>query len=505
MQTTTTTQGERRSNEQKKQETLDNLQEYENYRADVVYFASKYAYIEDSNNQRIVKWQAWQYLVNILDDLSTYKVYVVAKAKQAGVTWDILIFIVWLATFGNNAKALLYSATEDPGAYELISKCKFILDHLPSHLQRKVAHSSKSLIQFAGNNSKIEALASTKSAGVGYNATIVFRDELDLHEYPEANLLVAVPTIDSGGWIIEVSTRDKEKPVDASHFVQRYLRARDGLLGEDAKGIFLGWRERPIREEGLTLDEFYQKRLLPRYSPSDLEILYPSTEDDFLAEAETTRFFDQEGINFIRRDCYAPITTDYDGIVKVWEYPVGGRKYASFLDPSNGSDPHAAGWMDVLTKRLVCVSHGNVKAEKCAEIFDKYNRIYNSFNEFELTGPAGLKVGQYLDDLNTPNRRVSKVGKGRKNKYGWWTTAKLKSLMLDGLEEAVRNRRLRIHYKEIPNELEYMIKRRGEVPAVPSSKHDDLIIMLGGLLQIMRETQAGSYYVPKPGKCVGFG
>ncbi|KKL21321.1 hypothetical protein LCGC14_2446620, partial [marine sediment metagenome] len=127
----------------------------------------------------------------------------------------------------------------------------------------------------------------------------------------------------------------------------------------------------------------------------------------------------------------------------------------------------------------------------------------NSFNEFELNGEAGRTVAQVLDTLATPNRRTIK------DKHGWYTSgsqnskSNVRDLMLDGLEEVVRNRRMRIHYKGIPNELDYMVKKEGEKPRVPRGKNDDLIMMLGGLWQISKGTQYTASH-SRSGACVGF-
>jgi len=105
--------------------------------------------------------------------------------------------------------------------------------------------------------------------------------------------------------------------------------------------------------------------------------------------------------------------------------------------------------------------------------------------------------------LATPNRRMVK------GKHGWYTAgsanskSNIRDLMLDGLEEVVRNKRMRIHYSEIPNELDNMIRKEGAKPYVPSGKHDDLIMMLGGLWQISKETQF-SEVVSMSGACEGF-
>ncbi|KKN56946.1 hypothetical protein LCGC14_0567380 [marine sediment metagenome] len=471
------------------------------------YFFSKYVFIQDSNNQREVKWGAWPYLLDLIDLFETEREITIGKANQLGISWLACGYGgVWLPLFHANVNSLLLSWKEQGGSQELIRKCNYIINRLPDFLKRPLSSDSKSEIAFSSNDSRVLALASTPKAGAGFNASWVFRDELDLHPYAEANFAFISPTIDSGNAkLVDASTRNPDVARELSHFTQRYIKMRSGAI--PGKAVFLGWRERPTRAEGMTQDEWFAERILKRYPAWEIDAHYPETEEDFLAEARKTMFFEKEGVDYIRRDCYDPPETDYDGMVRIWEKPVHGRKYCSFLDPSDGSDPHAAGWLDISTNRLVCVSHGRVKAEKCAEIFDKYNRIYNnSFNEFELTGAAGLKVNQALTDLGTPNRRVTGISRDRKNKYGLWTSDKMRNdLMLPGLDEAIRNKRLRIHYSEIPNELDYMTRKEGEEPKVPRGKNDDLIIMLGGLLQIKRETQAvGQEVNITSGKLMGF-
>jgi len=421
-----------------------------------------------------------------------------------GITWlwDAVIG-VWKPLFHDNITSLLISHKEQGGSWEQIWKCNYILDRLPPFLTLKLNTDKKSEIGFAGNDSRVLALPSTKVAGAGYNASDIFSDEQDLHPEASENAAFLSPTIDAGkAKTVAASTRNTGIAREQSYFMNRYLQIKQGLI-PNAKAVFLGWKERPVRDEGMTLDEFYETRLRPRYKEWDLDAHYPETEEQFLTEARKTGFFDKEGIAYIRRDCYEEI--EKDETVRMWEHPVAGRRYTAFCDPSDGSDPHAFGIMDTQTERLVCISHGKVKLEKVAELFDKYIRKYNNaFNEFELNGCGGQRMGQYLLDMRTPNRRVTGVSRDRKNKYGWWTGTKTKPLMLDTLREAVENKRLRIHYAGIPNELEFMTRKEGEDPSVPRGKNDDLIMMLGGLLQIRRESRVGSFTVIAPGKCKGF-
>jgi|TARA_Y100000034_G_scaffold25152_1_gene29563 hypothetical protein len=462
---------------------------------------TKYAKIEDNIRGQTVSWEPWAYLLDLLDVFEEESEIRIGKARQLGISWLVCGYAAWTALFRDNAVILLFSQGESE-AWLMVDKCNFILTNLPDFLKREAKHDRRDYIKFASNNSFIKALPSTEKAGRAYTATLVIRDEVDYHEYAEQNFSAVGPTVDAGGKMIDLTTRNKDKAVEQSHFMQRWLQSKTGAIS--GRNVFLGWRERPVRDHEKTIDEWFDG-IRKKYPPYQVEKEYPATEDEFLSEALTTKFFNQDGIDWIRRDCYSPIDIDPDyPTVKIWAYPEPGLNYCSFLDPSNGGDPHAAGWMETVSKRIVCVSHGRVKAEVCADIFDRYNRYYNNaYNEFELNGESGRMVAQVLDVLATPNRRMVK------GKHGWYTAgsanskSNVRDLMLDGLEEAVRNKRMRIHYAGIPNEMDYMIKKESEKPRVPATKHDDLIMMLGGLWQISKETQF-SEAVSMSGACEGF-
>jgi hypothetical protein len=478
------------------------IAEYLACKNDVVYFAAKYCKIEDSTLCQTVDWQPWPYLVELLDTIETSSVneFDILKARQLGITWTLPdIYALWTALFKKHANIGLFSKGEDE-AWELIRKINFTYDALPPFLQKRIEKNRRDYIDFPEMGSRIKAFPSTPNAGSGYTFTLVIRDELDKHPYAEQNFSAVGPAIDAGGKLINLGSRDYMVATESSHLVDRYLKARNNET--PAKAIFLGWRLRPVRDIDMTLDEWFEG-IKKKYPPYQIEKEYPETEEQALSDAKTIRYFEKEGVDFIRRNCREPVEVKYDGMFRIWKSPEIGARYCAFLDPSDGSDPHAAGWLNVSTGELVAVSHGKCPAEKCAEIFDWGCRFYNNaFNEFELNNSAGKKAGVTLDSLNTPNRRISEVSRDRKNQHGWWTGGSLNSnknirtLMLSTLEEAVRNRSLWIYYSAIPAELDSMMKLEDLTIKVPSGKHDDLLMMLGGLLLIRKENKtitAGKY------------
>ena len=468
-----------------------------------------YVRIEDTTNYRTIPWERWEYLDNLLDTFLKEKDVVILKARQLGISWLVCAYALWKAVFFENAKVLIFSMGQNE-SWEMLRKIRFMYNALPAPLKKRISSDRKDSIEFSDNNSKILAMPSTEHAGTSYTASLVIRDELDKHPYAMENFAAVGPTVDAGGQMIDLSTRDKKK--GNSHFIDRYLKARN--KESNAKAVFLGWRLRPVRAEGISLDEWFEENVRKKYPPFQIEQEYPEVESDALSDSKTVPFFDAESLNwYLTSDCYPPIQTDFDDMLRIWKHPAPGVRYIVFTDPSDGGgDPHAIGVMDATTGEVVAISHGKCKAEKVAEIHDHLVRRYNNaFNEFELNHAVGTTVGEALTVLQTPNRRINKTGKDRKHAYGWWTgqsgKANVRDQMLYGLEVAVRQRNIRLHYTEAVAEMRAMIKPDGEKPQVPRGKHDDLIMMLSGLLQIKDEviniSGLATQYSLKPSRARG--
>lgn len=489
---------------QPKQELQSNVYR-ERCEKDVVYFFETFVKIKDSIKCQAISWGAWQYLIDLLHIFEEENEIVILKARQLGISWLVAGYALWTVLFKENALVLMFSKGERE-SWELVDKCKFIYNNLPSYLKIDLTNERRDGLAFT-NSSAIKALPSTQNAGVGETATLVIRDELAFHPYAEENFFAVGPTVDAGGKMIDLSTRNINTSDD--HFINRYTKAKTSE--STAKAVFLGWKERPVRRDGMSLDDWYNNVIKQKYSLYEVEKNYPESEEQALSPVKGLAYFDPVSLDFMRRDCYDPI--EKDETVSIWCKPEFGTQYCAFIDPSDGGgDPHAAGWMDIKSGRIVAISHGKLKAEECAVVFDKYCRYYNNaYNEFELNLDIGKRVNEVLSRLQTPNRRLTTPSKDRANKYGWWTGGNMNASknvrmnMLAGLEEAVRNRRIRLHYGEAVNELEAMMRLEGEQPKVPRGKHDDLIMMLAGLWAISKDVQSNTLSTHRgAGRCSGF-
>jgi len=435
-----------------------------------------------------VKWQAWESLLDLLTLFQQHKELIIGKARQNGISWLVCGYCLWLCLFNENVKVLFLSQGESE-AWDLVAKCRFIWNHLPDFLKEPIGHTSKGFLDFPGNGSEIRAYPSTEKAGRSTDASIVIRDELEFHPYGAANFSAIGPTIDAGGaQLIELSTRDKLKK--DSHFMKRF---RSALGGGSSYPVFLGWRARPNREEGMTQDEWFQKRIKSKYSEIQVEQEYPETLDEFLGEVVSSAFFDITALNHMLSDLKKPIDHELGRkypLVMVYQDRVVGERYCCFTDPSDGKDdPHALGVMKIKTGTVVAISHGKIPADEVAKIHDAVCRYYNNaYNTFEANASAGGKMAATIVNLGTPNMHIQK-----KDRVGWFTSNISKRDTYYGLEEAIRLYQISIPNREAIEELRsvYQVKSKSGKLKFHSEGHNDFVIMLAGLWAISKVMPRG--------------
>ncbi len=445
---------------------------------------------------KIIRWKPWTYLTSLNDELDEFDDSVIGKARQLGITWDVCGYGEHRALFNDSAKVLLFSQGQTE-AWDLIAKCKFIYEHLPYWLQLSTDKYRLGWIKFKVSSSEMVAYPSTDKAGRSTDATLVIRDELEKHENAAEHYASVKPTVDAGGQMIDLSTQDKQ--VADSHFQDRIARIKSGA--SKAHFIFRGWKERPERITGMSLDDWFELKIRGEYPEWQIENEYPETEEDFFAESKVKSFFDLKGLSRLGKNLYEPLDditeiNTHNGMVKIYELPEVGNKYLIFTDPSNGSeDPHHTVVINDITGKEVAESHGMITADICAGIHDSLVRFYeDAFNSWEVNGYAGGMFTKTLADLGTPNRCpfVSPDGElkydrdGNAIKYGWYTTPQLKrGRLIPGIEKAVRLGTIQPASKDTLEEFRAYIWIDGKVmPQAKRGWHDDRVDAWAGIVEL---------------------
>jgi len=468
---------------------------------------------------KVEKWQPWDYLIDLLWVFLNYNDITIEKARQLGISWLVNAFAVWRVNFFANAKALVLSQGQEE-ANEMVSKAKFIYEHMPKYMQQPRDRNRTSWLYFGDTYSELKSLPSTDRAGTGYNATLIVRDELYNHPSGEANFMSVAPATDAGGQLIDLSAvyRDDLK----NHFVDRIQQMYPNIPGTEKRVlksglemytnkhmpsralVFLPWNLRPVRLEGLTLEEFYDTRLRPRYTEMQLDRQYPSRIEDALRISLTSSYFEWQILDEMGYDVCPPIKqteiNTYNGIVRVYKPPITGRTYIIYTDPSDGRvDPFVTGVMDYVTGELVCSATGMERVSKVAEIHDYLSRTYKATNSYEANA-VGITMAQCLDDLKTPNQSQRRNAKGEivEGRTGFYVEGKMKNeIMFPDLAFGIAHRKYVVHDREFIQQAKMVTRElenhdRLNFPVTPPKQSFDWVMMFNGLVQLCKYAPRGT-------------
>ena len=472
--------------------------------------------MQNQNTQKIEKWQPWDYLLDLIDIIQQYDLIYILKASQLGISWLLSIINLHYATFGDTAKCLLLSQGKTE-AQDLLSKVKFIHSRLPDYLKLECDTENREVITMKDGNAEIRALPSTTKAGHGFQGTIVTRDELARHEFARENFRAVAR---SGAKLIELSTSNKEEPTnyfqektsefyyDTSTTGVTYPSGLELFTNPKKPGqclVFLGWELRPVRIEALTLQEWWDSRVLPRYTPTEIEEQFPAKITDVFKASAIRGYFEFKALDDMGFDVTHPRPFDgvdtYNGVVRYYKLPQVGRKYVVFTDPSDGvDDPFATGGMDYITGEVVVSATGMEKVDRCAGIHDYLVNLYNkATNSYEYNQSVGGVFGKTLEDLGTPNQAPRRKTDGTidSDKRGQWVSEQSKTKHIGELAFAIVKRQIVCHDREFMQQAKMVtrgVDNIGKLKVVTDRNLSfDWVMMMAGLWQLQKHVPKGTF------------
>jgi hypothetical protein len=460
----------------------------------------------------VIKFQLWPHLVDLIHILGTDRLICILKARQVGISWLLAAYALWTAMYQEGAVVLLFSQGEDE-AKVLLGKCKTIHGLLPEHLRGDLGADSTVLLTFPDARSKIAAYPSTEKAGRSETGTLVIQDEADFHEQLDANYTAVKPTIDTnGGQLIQVSTVNKRRMVTL--FKQIFRGAREGVNG--FKGVFLGWRARPGRDE-----KWYERTKAAAPTTDDMspelymEQEYPASEAEALAPSRVLAAFDADALADMEKDIREPIETR--GPVSIFQKAIVGRKYVGFSDASHGvgSDDGVTAVMEVGGKVVADVQGNNLSPEEQAELSVNLLREYGAGTdplwaiEDNDWGILLIRKAQELGYQNLYHRSVSPpntvlppnasmTGRPQVKRVGWHTDERNRHLLWGEVMEAVRVRAIVVYSRRGWSQFTSVIRnpdKGGRIEAM-SGTHDDYPFAVGGAWQMQKEALTGATVTP---------
>jgi len=176
-------------------------------------FFREYVYTLDPHDskQPVKRFPDKPYCQDIVEEIHANKMVLIEKSRQMMVTWIIVAYALYRALTLDGQYIFLVSRKEDDAGLStplsLLSRVKFIHDHLPKWLQQPVGMTKQPpILVFEGTASTIHAVSQDSDAFRSYTASMIFMDEMAFQERARDAYTAAKPTIDGGGRFIGVST-----------------------------------------------------------------------------------------------------------------------------------------------------------------------------------------------------------------------------------------------------------------------------------------------------------
>lgn len=415
--------------------TREQLETLAKVTKDVFYFSSFVYVIHPVRGK--VQFNLYPYQRSVLYHFIRDRFSIILKFRQAGITELISLYCLWLCMFHPNKKVNIISI-KDTTAKKVLKKIKFMYKNLPWYLQTPIIngrageYGSASMMEFS-NGSFIESIPTSSEAGRSESLSLLVIDEAAIVRWASQIWAASFPTLSTGGSAIINST-----PYGLSNWYHStWVDAIAG--GNDFIPIRLYWRMHPERD-----DKWYDqmsKALGPKRTAQEID-------GDFLGSGNSV--FDLVDIKSIE-DClpdYPPLKKRFNGQYLQFTEPDLNTEYFIGADVATGraSDYSSFTCMDKVGEEQV-VYKGRMPVDKYARLLGDTGTLYNNAVIAPESNDVGLAVTSFLQTEGYPKlyyyqKMVRKKGKSRPEvdkSPGWLTTNKNRSVIIDGLENDVRN------------------------------------------------------------------
>ncbi|KKN57459.1 hypothetical protein LCGC14_0561710 [marine sediment metagenome] len=443
---------------------------------DVAYFIDNYVQIYDAVEGDWISFNLWPVQFDVVEKLESSLLLVILKARQEGLTWLILSYILWLMIFRPVATALLFSRRDREAVYMLTGRLKEMYKRLPRWMQARSILQDNDHEWRLSNGSEARAFPTT--AGDSYTATIVLVDEADL--VPDLNQLMRAvkPTIDAGGRMILLSRADKSKP--ESEFKKIYRAARQKITSWSS--IFLPWYARPDRT-----DEWYEAQKVDIQartgSLDDLYEQYPATD----TEALSPRVLDKRISPLWLEACFSekeeifPVKAPAIPGLVIYEAYVSNQEYCIGADLAEGNPTSNDSALTVIRKDTgeeVAKLSGKYQPSTFAAHVDAIGIYYGFAAVMPERNNHGHAFILWLQD-NSP----LEILRGHDGKPGWLSSSKGKTILYDAGADAFRHKETMLHTFETYTQLASVEGSTLRAPeGLPEDLADSYCLVLAGLL-----------------------
>ena len=397
------------------------------------------------------------------------------KARQIGGSTAVAGYLYHktILTPGTNSALVGYNSDLTS---ELLDKIKTFWRTTPEELRPTIKYNSKYEISFPKVDSKILVLPSTENLGRGYSIHNVLLTELAFWEKAEEKMMAIENSVPIDGLIVVESTPNGQ----GNLFHKMFMSDNDY-----AKKQYGWWWH---------------------YSPEEIEIIKKRMNNpqkfaqeyglEFLASGRSV--FDQDVVRRQRvnilnvgdevkeEDGSKSFVREEDGL-RIYKNPKSEGIYVCGVDIAEGvegGDYSVATIWDRKTGEEVAFYRGLCAPDQFGTMLNNWGRKYNNalmvveINNHGLTTVTLLKQHMYPSLYFRP-KQFDMMGMVYTDRIGWKTTKLTRPLLIDDLAQAMRDKILTIHSKEILDEMAMFVYDRNNNMGTSEGFHDDCIFSSG--------------------------
>lgn len=458
----------------------------------------------------------WYWQRKVLDDWIGNVKSLVLKARQLGITWLAAGLGLWTVLYKPGSRVLVISINEEE-ASKVVNRLWDMFESLPPHLRNgvtvlKPTRGSRPNLHIElrhrdGRISSVIGLPSTKKAGHGETAALVILDEYARHEYARESWKAVLPTMSHGGKILAISTANgvsNEQTGEGNFYHHLYVNSE----AYDIKESFLAWDLHPDRDE-----EWYQ-RIAMAMPATDRAEQFPLTpEEAFILTG--TPYFDIGALAWYSKEAlqeplyrmrFEAVTFDKakmvktEGWTRVYAEPKPGASYALAADVATGRGAdYSAGYViDLATMQICAAIHAKIDSDLYAYQLHYLGKWFNTtWLAIEMGGGYGEPVVLSLRDGREGrpayprlyrHRQLDRGDQPEAKPYGFPMNMKTRPTVVEGLEEALREKLIPAIDRELLMELQTFVYRTtNPSPRAQEGCNDDRVMALAIALELYRQ------------------
>jgi len=392
-----------------------------------------------------VNFDLYDYQKSVLYYFLKNRFNIVLKFRQAGLTELISMYCLWFAMYHANKNIQIISI-KDRVAKKVLRRIKYMYRNLPEFLKIRVVNGrpteigTSTEIEFS-NGSIITSIPTTEDAGRSEAVSLFVIDEAAIVRWATQIWAAMFPTLSTGGSAIINST-----PYGVGNFYHKqWVDAVAG--GNEFFPIRLYWKMHPERDA-----EWYRimsNVLGPRRTAQEID-------GDFLTSGSSV--FDLTDIKAIE-DGLSELNIHEErlnGNYIVVKLPIRGEKYYIGADVATGRsrDYSAFSIMNRAGEEFAYFK-GKIAVGKFADLLMSEGRKFNDAVVAPESNDIGLAVTNKIQEHGYPNlfyttKFLKEKGEAKPKKSkipGWYTDKKTRPIIIDELEEDIRNDNIIVNNK----------------------------------------------------------